>query len=144
MDAKKELTAQQREFCRLVVSGSSNRQAYAQAFGCKPVSASASATKLLKRAYIQAELSRLRAKGRDRERKRDDRALWTKRERMAKLQGWAEVSAEAGEIATAVKCVAELNKMDGAYEPEQLEVSGVLGVGAVIEALQSRPPQLAR
>lgn len=122
-EKKKELSAQQREFCRLVVSGASNRQAYAQAFGCKLDSASASATKLLKKAYIQTEISRLREKGRDRERKRDDRALWSKAERMERLQEWAERSAEAGEINAAVRCVDVLNKMDGAYEPQKVEVS---------------------
>ena len=143
-DTKDKLTEQHREFCRLVVSGVSQRKAYMQVFDCKPESAAACATKLMRRAYIAEEVSRLREKVRDRERKRDDKVIWSKVERLAQLQEWAVQSAEAGEISTAVKCVAEMNKMDGAYEPEQVEVSGVLGVAAVVNALQGIPPRLAR
>ena len=47
-----------------------------------------------------------------------------KAERMERLQGWAEAAAEVGRIGDAVRCVDLLNKMDGAYEPERLEVTG--------------------
>ena len=143
-DAKGKLTEQHREFCRLVVSGVSQRRAYMQVFECKPDSAGACATKLMRKAYIQEEVSRLRERVRDRERKRDDKVIWSKVERLAQLQGWAVQCAEAGEFATAVRCVAEMNKMDGAYEPEQVEVSGALGVAAVVNALQGHAPRLAR
>ena len=136
------LNEQQREFCRLVVSGISQRKAYAQAFKCQIESAGQSATKLMKKAYIQEEISRLREKAHERERKRDERAIeraiWSKHERMVKIQGWAEESAEAGKIAEALRCVQELNKMDGAYEQEVVNLSEVLGVGAVVAALQAQ------
>lgn len=35
---------------------------------------------------------------------------------MERLQEWAQESAGAGDIPTAIKCVDTLNKMDGAYE----------------------------
>jgi len=136
------LNEQQREFCRLVVSGISQRKAYAQAFKCQIESAGQSATKLMKKAYVQEEISRLREKAHERERKRDERAIeraiWTKHERMLRIQGWAEESAEAGKIAEALRCVQELNKMDGAYEQEVVNLSEVLGVGAVVAALQAQ------
>lgn len=136
------LNERQREFCRLVVSGVSQRQAYAQAFECKLDSAGQCATKLMKRAYIQEEVSRLRELAKDRERKRDvraiERAIWSKHERMVRIQEWAELCAEAGKIAEALRCVQELNKMDGAYEQEVVNLQDVLGVGAVVAALQAQ------
>ena len=139
---KDKLTEQHREFCRLVVSGISQRKAYAQAFGCQLESAGQSATKLMKRAYIQEELGRLREKSQECERKRDERAIkraiWTKHERMVKIQEWAEESAAAGKIAEALRCVQELNQMEGAYEQEVVNLSDVLGVGAVVAALQAQ------
>ena len=136
------LNEQQREFCRLVVSGISQRKAYAQAFKCQIESAGQSATKLMKKAYVQEEISRLREKAHECERKRDERAIkraiWTKQERQVKIQEWAEESAAAGKIAEALRCVQELNKMDGAYEQEVVNLSEVLGVGAVVAALQAQ------
>ena len=136
------LNEQQREFCRLVVSGISQRKAYAQAFKCQIESAGQSATKLMKKAYVQEEISRLREKAHERERKRDERAIeraiWSKHERMVKIQEWAEESAAVGKIAEALRCVQELNKMDGAYEQEVVNLSEVLGVGAVVAALQAQ------
>ena len=136
------LNEQQREFCRLVVSGISQRKAYAQAFKCQIESAGQSATKLMKKAYVQEEISHLREKAHERERKRDERAIeraiWSKHERMVKIQEWAEESAAVGKIAEALRCVQELNKMDGAYEQEVVNLSEVLGVGAVVAALQAQ------
>ena len=120
-----ELSEQQRDFCRMVARGMSGRQAYAEAYGCELKSAAAAASRLLKRDYIQAELNRLTAAARELSRERDAQAIGDKAERMEMLWRMARDSEEAGNVADAVKCVAELNKMDGAYEPEQVQVQAV-------------------
>ena len=131
-----ELSEQQREFCRRVAKGMSGRQAYAEAYGCDMKSAAAAASRLLKRDYIQAELNRLTAAARELSRQRDVQAIGDKAERMEMLWRMARDSEEAGNVNEAVKCVAELNKMDGAYEPEQVQVQAVsLSFESIMENL---------
>jgi len=120
-----ELSEQQREFCRRVAKGMCGRQAYAEAYGCDLRSAAAAASRLLKRDYIQAELNRLTAAARELSRARDAQAIGDKAERMEMLWRMARDCEEAGNVGDAVRCVAELNKMDGAYEPEQVQVQAV-------------------
>ena len=131
-----ELSEQQREFCRRVAKGMSGRQAYAEAYGCDMKSAAAAASRLLKRDYIQAELNRLTAAARELSRQRDVQAIGDKAERMEMLWRMARDSEEAGNVNEAVKCVAELNRMDGAYEPEQVQVQAVsLSFESIMENL---------
>lgn len=116
------LTKEQRLFCRLVaVEGMRQGAAYAQAFGVKPNSAATLAGRLLKKVEIVEEINRLSTRA---EEVKDKAALWSKAERMERLQAWAEGAAEVGRIGDAVRCVDLLNKMDGAYEPERVEVTG--------------------
>ena len=132
-----ELSEQQREFCRMVARGMSGRQAYAEAYGCELKSAAAAASRLLKRDYIQAELNRLTAAARELSRARDVQAIGDKAERMEMLWRMARDSEEAGNVADAVRCVAELNRMDGAYEPEQVQVQAVaLSFESLMENLE--------
>lgn len=135
-----ELSEQQRAFCRKVASGMCGRQAYAEAYGCELKSAAAAASRLLKRDYIQAELNRLTAAAREeaaqRNRERERKLIGEKADRMEMLWRMARDSEEAGNVADAVKCVAELNKMDGAYEPEQVQVQAVsLSFESLMEGL---------
>lgn len=132
------LTDDQKVFCRLVaVDGVKQGAAYAQVFGCKANSASTLASRLLKNVEIRAEIERLTL------RKVDKRAevaisglVWSKEVRQEKLQEWAERCAEAGDIATAIKAIDVLNKMDGAYAPVQVEqrVAGAIDVRAMVLA----------
>ncbi len=120
------LTEKQREFCRLVARGQSGRAAYAAAFGCaNEGSAGSCACRMLKRDYIRAEIDRLTAAARELSRRRDARAVGDKAERMEMLWRMARVCEEAGEVSDAVRCIAELNKLDGAYEPERVQVAAV-------------------
>lgn len=122
------MSAEQKEFCLGVAKGLAPKAAYIKAFDCKESAASASASRMLKRANIQAEINRLRLKTHEvhaaRIEGRVERALWSKAERMEKLQTWADKSVENGDIPTAIKCVDTLNKMDGAYQPKQDETQG--------------------
>lgn len=122
----RELTEQQREFCRLVAKGQSGRQAYAAAFGCENESSAAScACRMLKRDYIRAEIDRLTAAARELSRQRDRQAIGEKAERMEMLWRMARESEVAGNVDDAVACIRELNRMDGAYEPEKVAVAAV-------------------
>ena len=115
------LDERQRLFCRLVaVEGMRGATAYAQVYGCKANSAATGAVRMMKNAKVRAELERLR--GRQRE-VREVGGIWSKVERMERLQEWAQRCVEAGDVGTAVNCVRELNKMDGAYEAEKVEVA---------------------
>ena len=111
---KRALTPEQRVFCRLVaIEKMKPSQAYMQVFKCKPNSASTMAGVFLKRIEIQEEINRLSMPIQQVQEKAH---IWTKAERMERLQEWAQESAGAGDIPTAIKCVDTLNKMDGAYE----------------------------
>ncbi len=115
------LTAQQKVFCRLVaVEGLKQGPAYAQVFGCKAASGSTLAARLLKKVAVQREIERLKQSV---VKVQEQAAVWTKAERMARLQEWAQAAAEVGEVSAAVRCVDVMNKMDGAYEPQKVEVS---------------------
>lgn len=126
-----ELSEQQREFCRLVVRGLPGSEAYRKAYGCGEKSAESGASRLLRNAKVQEEIARLRSAA-------DRRAVMDRQERMERLSKAAEDCQREGKYGDMVRNIAELNRMDGAYEPEKLEVSGCLGVGAVVAALQAR------
>lgn len=135
-----ELSEQQREFCRLVAAGKSGRQAYAEAYGCDLRSAATSASRMLKRDYIAAEVSRLteatREAARERNAVRERKVIGDKADRMEMLWRMARDSEEAGNVNEAVNCLKELNKMDGAYEPEQVQVESVsLSFDSIMEGL---------
>ena len=134
------ITEQQKQFCRLIaVEGMSATAAYASISGCKANSAATMASKWLKKVEIAEEINRLsteRQKSRDREMERERTArsiarVWSKVERMERLQSWAEEAAGEGRFADSIRAVAELNKMDGAYEPERVQV-GVQGTFAAV------------
>jgi len=119
------LSVQQAEFCRLVALGRSGRQAYAEAYGCDVRSAGAGACRLLKRANIRGEVDRLTAAARVEAARREGAAVGAKAERMAMLWRMARDCEQEGKVADAVRAIAELNRMDGAYEPEQVRVQAV-------------------
>lgn len=120
LNENKKLTPEQKEFCREVANGLSPRLAYIKSFDCKESAASACASRMLKRANVDKEISRLRKKAHEvhaaRTEGQENRKLWTKAERMERLQEWAEQSASVGKINDATRCVDLLNKMDGSYE----------------------------
>jgi hypothetical protein len=121
-DEKNILSADKRVFCRLVaVEKIKPAVAYAQVFGCKENSAATLAGRLLKKVEIVDEIQRLSTSI---EHIKEKAAIWTKAERMEKLQAWADQSVDNGDIPTAIKCVDTLNKMDGAYQPKQDETQG--------------------
>lgn len=134
------LTDKQREFARLMVGGVSKVEAYRQAYGKPNMTAAAArqaAHRLSHNVDVLAYCDTLRQQA-------DADAVITRRERMAKLSQMAIASQGAGNIADAVRCIQELNRMDGAYEPERVEVRGTLGVAQVVAALQGNPLDMAQ
>jgi hypothetical protein len=146
-DEKKTLSAEQKEFCLGVANGLSPRAAYIKAFDCKESAASSAASRMLKRVNIQAEINRLRSKANEvhaaRTEGREERALWSKAERMERLQAWAAGCVEKDDIPTALKCVDMLNKMDGAYELKVAEQQEAKRVQASAEQQQQWAEQVA-
>lgn len=138
----KKLTSEQKEFCREVANGMSPRLAYIKAFDCKESSASACASRLLKRANIKEEVSRLRKKAHEvhaaRTEGQENRKLWSKAERMERLQEWAEQSAAVGKVNDAARCIDIINKMDGAYEVKPSEQNKPSEVVETVEEKELR------
>ena len=128
-----KLNKKEKLFCRLVgVEQFTQREAYSQAFGVKLNSAATLASKLLKRVEISEEIQRLSTRDQQMtERRAECLGVWTQLERMEQLQGWAKEAVQEGKYGDAIRAVAEMNKMDGSYEPEKVEV-GVQGTFAAL------------
>ncbi len=94
--------------------GVSKSQAYRKAFDCKgksDASVASSACRLAKNGKVLRFLAELSAM-------RDEEARMGREERMRMLADMARQAREAGDVRAAVACLAELNKMDGAYAAE--------------------------
>lgn len=126
---KGELTAAQQEWCRLVVQGVSKGDAYRKAFdknGASAAAVSKAANRLSNNAGILSYLSELRGQA-------DRKAILSREERMRMLSSSASLCQEGGQVQDMVRCIAELNKMDGAYEPEKVAMEvQALSVSAVL------------
>lgn len=126
---KGELTAAQEEWCRLVVQGVSKGDAYRKAFnksGASAAAVSKAAARLSHNEGILSYLSVLRGQA-------DRRAVLSREERMRMLSSSASLCHEGGQVNEMVRCIAELNKMDGAYEAEKVQVEvETLTVSAVL------------
>ena len=124
-----ELTEAQREWCRLVVQGVSKGDAYRKAFnknGASAAAVSKAANRLSNNAGILSYLSELRGQA-------DRKAILSREERMRMLSSSASLCQEGGQVQDMVRCIAELNKMDGAYEPEKVAMEvQALSVSAVL------------
>lgn len=127
------LNAKEKMFCRLVaVEGLSHTEACVQAYGVKRNSGATMAGRLMKRVEVVEEVERLTKRKNERlERRAECVGVWTKLQRMEQLQGWAKEAVQEGRFGDAIRAVAEMNKMDGSYEPEKVEV-GVQGTFAAL------------
>lgn len=142
LNENKKLTPEQKVFCREVVNGLSARLAYIKAFDCKESAASAAASRMLTRVNIKEEINRLREKTHEvhaaRTEGQENRKLWSKAERMERLQEWAEQSASVGKVNDAARCVDIINKMDGAYEYKPSEQNKPSEVVETVEEKELR------
>lgn len=120
-----ELTDREREWCRLVVQGVSQADAYRKAFSRNDMSSQASskaAYRLSKKGVVRGYMDSLRTQA-------DVSAVLGREERMLMLSRMAVESEARRDVNGAVSCVRELNKMDGAYaQPDGVQVNVQQGV----------------
>lgn len=155
---KEELTEKQKMFARGLFEGLSQREAYKKAYDCtkkKDKSVDAQASRLTKNIKVKEYLEQLNSKV-------ERSAVLTKQERMEWLSNVVRTpiakvdensnlcqshSITESEFGTKVKvtmpnklsAIAELNKMDGAYEPEKIEVKSELSFSSLLNSLNSDP-----
>lgn len=153
---KGELTEKQKEFARGVFEGKSQREAYKAAYDCskkKDKTVDELASRLSRNVKVQEYLSSLNAEV-------EKVAIMSKQERMEWLSrvvttpinavdGESDLCQEytetQGETFSSTKykmpsklgAIAELNKMDGAYEPEKIEVRSEFSFGSLLKSLPS-------
>ena len=150
--AQRGLTEKQRAFARYCFSGMSQREAYRKAFSnkkLKDASCDVQASRLLKNVKVQEYLEELR-------RQAQSDAVLTKRARMEWLSrvvttapnavdGESDLCQEMTTSEFGVKCrmpdklraVQELNKMDGAYTPEEVKVTTEWSFSSLLKELKS-------
>lgn len=155
---KGELTEKQKEFARGVFDGLSQRDAYKRAYDCtskKDKTVDELASRLARNAKVKGYLAEL-----NKEVERS--AVLSKQERMEWLSDVVRTpiakvdensslcqshSVTESEFGTTTKvtmpsklsAIAELNKMDGAYEPERIEVKSEFSFGSLLRDLPSDP-----
>ena len=128
----------QEEYARLVSAGLSRADAYKQAYNRPDLSndqASKNAWRLEKKREVVEKKKKLAAVA-------DVRAVIARERRMELLSARAEECYSEGKTKDMVQCIAELNKMDGAYEPAKVEVQGDIVrdfVRAQIEKASAEP-----
>ncbi|WP_448806693.1 terminase small subunit [Akkermansia sp.] len=149
--AQRGLTEKQRAFARYCFSGMSQREAYRKAFPnkkLKDASCDVQASRLLKNVKVQEYLEELRQQA-------QSDAVLTKRARMEWLSrvvttapnavdGESDLCQEMTTSEFGVKCrmpdklraVQELNKMDGAYTPEEVKVTTEWSFSSLLKELK--------
>lgn len=150
---ERELTEKQRNFVRFYAGGDYQREAYRKAYSAKRLSdasCDANASRLLRNAKVIAFLAELRKKA-------DDEAVINRRKRMVWLSrvvttapddvdGKSDLCQEKSVSEFGMRCrmpdklraIQELNRMDGAYEPEKLKVEGELSFASLLKGLKNR------
>lgn len=150
---ERELTEKQRTFVRFYAEGHNQREAYRKAYSGKRLTdatCDANASRMLRNAKVISFLAELRKKA-------DDDAVINRRKRMVWLSrvvttavddvdGKSDLCQEKSVSEFGTKCrmpdklkaIQELNRMDGAYEPEKLKVEGELSFGRLLKGLKNR------
>ena len=115
------MTKEAKEFARLVAGGERPMNAYKMAYNradVDNVTASKHASRLMKKDEVVKRIEKADAQ-------LDRRAVMSKQARMewlSELVRGTKVGDECpANVANGIRAIAELNKMDGAYEPEKVE-----------------------
>lgn len=135
-----QLNDKQREFARLLAGGMSKADAYRKAFSRSDMTDAAAykaGGRLSKKAEVVEFLDSLRHQS-------DIKAVIDRQRRMEMLSRTAQDCHEAGDVKNMVRCITELNKMDGAYEPEvtKVEVNGGFAALMDVVARGVPPPEI--
>lgn len=148
---ERKLTEKQRNFVRFYAEGYSQREAYRKAYSgnrLTDATCDANASRLLRNAKVVALLAELREKA-------DAEAVLNRRRRMVWLSrvvttavddvdGKSDLCQEKSVSEFGMKCrmpdklraIQELNRMDGAYAPEELKVEGELSFASLLKGLK--------
>lgn len=125
------LTDRQQVFGRLCVQGMPPAEAYKQAYGRGDMAVEAVrkvAWRLAQKQEVKDYMDALR-------RAAEMGAVLDRQRRMVLLSRGALACFDAGDVADMVRCIAELNRMDGTYVPERQEVSIVGDFAALMGEL---------
>lgn len=146
-----EASGKQKVFARLVFQGMNQREAYRQAYGRaegSDATCDANASRLLRNAKVKEYLAALNGKA-------ERAAVLSKQERMewltrvvttpvGEVDERSDLCQEAVESDQGMKvkmpgkieAIRELNRMDGAYEPERVEVKSELSFSVLLRKLK--------
>lgn len=135
-----------KEFARLLARGAEKKEAYLSVFGegegRSDQSIRTAASRLARLPDVQKQVQALMTRA---DAAADEKALMSRERRMKwlsdRIQG-CDVT-EDKEVRTAILCIQELNKMDGSYEPEKMQVEQTMSIATIVKTLQAqgcRPP----
>ena len=113
------------ELARLVAGGMARKDAYRQAFGrpeMDDVTASKRASDALKKLESRRKMGEIRGKVAKAASEDERRVVYDKERRMRILSELVDRGLESGQPLVAINAIRELNKMDGSYEAQRVEV----------------------
>lgn len=110
------------KYARLRAVGVRPPEAYKKAFNkpdAKPNTAARAARRIENDSLVREKMSKY-------EEEADKEAVMSRQERMERLSRKIKALDDAGDAKNMIACIAELNKMDGAYSPSRVEVKSDL------------------
>lgn len=123
----------QLEFARLVATGMAQTEAYRQVYGAgkSAHAAAANSSRLMSNDKVRRKIDELRGRA-------DESAVLSRQQRLEMLSALASSAAQRDDVSAACKAIDILNRMDGAYAPEEKKLSGSLGVMEILDCLGER------
>lgn len=127
------MTDRQLEFARLVATGMAQTEAYRQVYGAgkSAHAAAANSSRLMSNDKVRRKIDDLRGRA-------DESAVLSRQQRLEMLSALASSAAQRDDVSAVCKAIDILNRMDGAYAPEEKKLSGSLGVMEILDCLSER------
>lgn len=127
------MTDRQLEFARLVATGMAQTEAYRQVYGAgkSAHAAAANSSRLMSNDKVRRKIDELRGRA-------DESAVLSRQQRLEMLSALASSAAQRDDVSAVCKAIDILNRMDGAYAPEEKKLSGSLGVMEILDGLGER------
>lgn len=127
------MTDRQLAFARLVATGMAQTEAYRQVYGAgkSAHAAEANASRLMSNDKVRRKIDELRWRA-------DESAVLSRQQRLEMLSALASSAAQRDDVSAVCKAIDILNRMDGAYAPEEKKLSGSLGVMEILDGLGER------
>ena len=127
------MTDRQLAFARLVATGMAQTEAYRQVYGAgkSAHAAAANSSRLMSNDKVRRKIDELRGRA-------DESAVLSRQQRLEMLSALASSAAQRDDVSAVCKAIDILNRMDGAYAPEEKQLSGSLGVMEILDGLGER------